>query len=93
MAVPTDRGHVILSEDANGRTTVLIGTTLTDGAVRDVYARHAGVVSVKVHDGVRLATGPHGRHTVDAVEVYVDTTGTVNIARAEPTGDLRAQFG
>ncbi|MBE1492787.1 hypothetical protein [Plantactinospora soyae] len=91
MAIPTDRGHVILTEDAAGQTTVMVGTGLTDGAVQNVYAKHVGAAEVKVHPGVRLANGSHGRHSLDVVEVYVGGDDVVNIRRLEASGDLRAQ--
>jgi hypothetical protein len=90
MAIPTDRGHVILTKDAAGNTTVMVGTSLTDGAVQNVYARHVGAGNVTVHPGVRFATGRHGDYTLDVVEVFVGDDRTVHIRRTEAGDDLRA---
>lgn len=90
MAIPTDRGHVILTEDAAG-TTVMIGTNLLDGEVQNVYAQHVGAGEVRVHPGVRLAEGNGGRYSLDVVEVYVGDDNTVNIRQLEAAADLRAQ--
>ena len=90
MAIPTDRGHVILAEDTAG-TTVMIGTNLLDGEVQNVFARHVGAGEVRVHPGVRLAEGSGGRYSLDVVEVYVGDDNAVNIRQLESTADLRAQ--
>ncbi|MET7401634.1 hypothetical protein ABZS66_49960 [Dactylosporangium sp. NPDC005572] len=90
MAIPTDRGHVILTKDAAGATTVMVGTSLTDGNVQNVYARHVGVGNLRVHPGVRLAAGKHGQHSLDVVEVFVGADDSVHIRRTEASDDLRA---
>lgn len=92
MAIPTDRGHVILTKDAAGQTTVMVGTSLINGAVQNVYARHVGAGTVKVHPGVRFATGKHGEHTLDVVEVFVADDDSVHIRRTEAGDDLRANI-
>jgi hypothetical protein len=90
MAIPTDRGHVILTKDAAGQTTVMVGTSLMNGTVQNVYARHVGAGNVKVHPGVRFATGRDGQHTLDVVEVFVADDDSVHIRRTEAGDDLRA---
>lgn len=91
MAIPTDRGHVLVTEDAAGGTTVMVGTSLLDGKVQNVYAQHVGAGKVNLHPGVRLADDPDGRYSLDVVEVFVDTDNAVNIRRLEADADLRAQ--
>jgi hypothetical protein len=90
MAIPTDRGHVILTQDAAGATTVMVGTSLLDGEVQNVYAQHVGAGEVRVHPGVRLADGHDGRYSLDVVEVYVGGDNVVNIRQLEAGADLRS---
>jgi hypothetical protein len=93
MAIPTDRGHVILTEDTAGKTTVMVGTGLLDGEVQNVYAQHVGAPEVRVHPGVRLANGSDGRYSLDVVEVYVGGDNAINIRQLEAGADLRSAQG
>ena len=89
MPTPTDRGHVAVTTDAAGRPTVMVGTRLADGNLQDVFAMHVGPDVINVHPGVSMVDGPSGRCSTDVVEVFESPTGTVNIRRLDPAGDLR----
>jgi ribosome biogenesis SPOUT family RNA methylase Rps3 len=89
--IRTVHGHVILTEDATGRTTIMVGSNVVGGEVRNVWVRHVGPRKVRVDPAVRFADGRTGRHSLDVVEVTVDDTNAVDIRRVAAADDLRAQ--
>jgi ribosome biogenesis SPOUT family RNA methylase Rps3 len=92
MMIRTVRGHVILTEDAAGQTTVMVGTNVIDGEVQNVWVRHVGPRKVSVDPTLRFADGRTGRHSLDVAEVTVNETNAVNIRRVAAADDLRAQI-
>jgi hypothetical protein len=91
MMIRTVRGHVILTEDATGQTTIMVGTNVVDGDVQNVWVRHVGPRKVSVDPTVRFVAGRTGRHSLDVVEVTVNETNAVDIRRVAAADDLRAQ--
>jgi hypothetical protein len=87
MAIPTDRGYVILSKDAAGRITVGVSVTPPQsGKSSDIFAEHVGEQRVAVRSGVKLVTSGNVSWSTAPVQVFVDSRGLVHIAPAGTTG-------
>jgi hypothetical protein len=83
MAIPTDRGYVILSESPDGQLTVRISASQpVAGKADDVFAEHVGESRVRIDPSVQLVK--HGKlsWTTSPVQVFVSSAGTVNITPA-----------
>ena len=81
MAIPTDRGYVILSKDAAGKTTVRVSTTPPDKrGSGQIFAEHTGETRVALDSRVRLVTSGNASWSTTPVQVFVDAHGVVHIA-------------
>lgn len=82
MTSPTDRGKVIVRNEADGTTTVMLCAGFRAGKPIDVFAIHSHVVSVEIQAGINLRPLPGGgtdSYTDDVVQVYRDDDGTVHV--------------
>lgn len=79
MAIPTDRGYVVLTREDDGTTSVVICTDLIGDSPRNPYAMHPHRPSVSVDRAVELATSGKTQHTTRVVEVCVAPDGTVRV--------------
>ena len=79
MAIPTDRGYVVLRKNDDGTTTVMIATEIENGEPVNVFASHVRAAKVRVHPGVRLVdTGTH-LHSDKVVEVFPSDDGVLQV--------------
>lgn len=82
MTSPTDRGNVIVRNESDGTTTVMLCAGFRAGKPVDVFAIHSHVASVEIQDGISLRRLPGGgadSYTDDIVQVYRDDDGTVRV--------------
>jgi hypothetical protein len=70
MDMPTDRGYAVISRNADGTSTVKVGTAIVHGQPKGVYAKYANVRSVEIDPAVHLARTAHYRYTTSVVEVF-----------------------
>jgi len=83
MAIPTDRGFVIVKRESNGTTTVSISTSAPlAGESKDVFAQHVGERSIHIAPDVQLVKHGDLSWTTAPVRVFVGDGGQVNIAAA-----------
>ncbi|MEO6703367.1 MAG: hypothetical protein ABI140_17775 [Jatrophihabitantaceae bacterium] len=90
MAIPTDRGYVILSKASDGKLTVSVSTSAPiAGKSSDVFAQHVGESAVHIDPAVSLVERGALSWTTRPVRVFVGQGGLVNIAppRASALGD------
>jgi len=78
MAVPTDRGFVVIRPDGAGTSTVLVCAGITDGRPGAVFASYGGVI-VDVASDITLRDGPRGRYTLAVAEVFAVAGGVVAV--------------
>ncbi len=90
MAIPTDRGIVVITDESDGSQTVAIGAGVDDdGAPIDVYAKHVRVPRLVIDPAVRLVDTGLTRHSTRIVEVFHDaSTGSVHIRPTNATPSL-----
>ena len=79
MALPTDRGFAVLTENADGTTTVQVCTAVENGAPVDVYAAHVNTPTVRVSADVNLLKTGSVRYTEKIVEVFSGEGGAVYV--------------
>jgi hypothetical protein len=79
MAIPTDRGLVVIEDNGNGTKTVSICARVIDGMPRSTYARHFAAPRVTVAADVRLTVRGGRRFTEEIVEVVPDDDGALLI--------------
>jgi hypothetical protein len=69
MAIPTDRGYVVITANPNGTTTLAICTGIEGGKPVGVFARHVQQPRVQIDPAVKLAQGNGFRYTTHVAEV------------------------
>jgi hypothetical protein len=80
MAIPTDRGYVILSKDAAGSITVSVSVTRpNEGRSSQIFAEHVGEARIALDNAVKLVTSGGVSWSTVPVQVFVDPKGVVNI--------------
>jgi hypothetical protein len=70
MAIPTDRGYVVITANPDGTTTLAICAQIEGGRPVGVFARHVQQPSVQIHPAVKLAQGNGFRYTTHVAEVF-----------------------
>ena len=75
MATPTDRGYAVVLDNNDGTTTVMVCTALKNGSPVGTYARHVGVPTVHIDQGVAFRHTAAHRYTTEIVEVFGDNHG------------------
>jgi hypothetical protein len=78
MAIPTDRGFVVIRPDGPGTNTVLVCAGVSNGRPAAVFAAYGGV-SVNVASDVQLLGGAGQQYTSALVEVFVAPGGSVAV--------------
>jgi hypothetical protein len=92
MPMPTDRGHVVISDEADGTKTVLICADVIKGHPQNVYAMHVRTTNLQVHPEVVLAHGTAGtQFSSDIVEVHRDDSGVVHVSGLQPVRSLTTE--
>lgn len=79
MPMHTDRGLVVLHDEADGTTSLSICARVVDGQPTNVYAEYAHAKLVKVDHDVALTRVGGNRYTDGIVEVSSRNDGIVNI--------------
>jgi hypothetical protein len=80
MPLPTDRGHAVLTTEADGSVSVGVCLTVNDGRPSEPYATHYRPPSVVVHEDVEVVQGETARYTKGLVVVFADNSGAVHVA-------------
>lgn len=88
MPMGTDRGIAVVTQDADGRRTVLVCSEVRDGKPVDVFAMHVGPPSLVIDPAVTLVGTGAGSHTQTMVLVRTDQNGAVHIQAPPTTGGL-----
>jgi hypothetical protein len=79
MAIPTDRGMLVVHPEADGTTSLSICAKVINGKPTDVYASFRHAPGVRIDPDVVLI--PHGRdqYTREIVEVSGSVDGVVSV--------------
>jgi hypothetical protein len=81
MTMPTDRGYVVVTDEADGTQTVQVAASIAEGKPVGVYAVHKRVPPpVVIHPEVELVADGPGRFSRDVVQVFADRHGSVHVA-------------
>lgn len=83
MPSPTDRGYVVVIQNADGTRAVRVAADIADGGPVGVYAEHVGTFPLVVDPGVMLVESDAGTFSRDVVQVSSDDGGVVHIDRAD----------
>jgi len=85
MALPIDRGYVILSFEEGRKTTVSVARSRPEqGRSEDVFAVHASLSKLAVHKEVPLVGTGRLAWSTKPVKVYTDDGGLVHVAPDDP---------
>ena len=90
MAMPTDRGYAVVSDNDDGTTTVMVCTGIEDGEPINVFAMHVRQPKVAIGSDVRLIHAKSYRHTDQLVEVFVGDGAVHVCAPSRRKGPLPA---
>ena len=82
MALPTDRGYAVLTDNPDGTTTVRVCTSVENGEPVNVYAAHVNAPAVQVAADVKLFHTGAFRYTAKMVEVLNGEGGAVVVRTA-----------
>lgn len=72
MPMRTDRGLLVVHDEADGTTSLSICAKIVNGRPADVYARYFHARQVAIAPGVALTSVGRSRHTSEIVEVTSD---------------------
>ena len=75
MPIPTYRGYVFTTPEADGSQTVSIATGLDGAQPRGIFAQHVRSTSVVIDGDVAFRKRGDGRYTPEVVQVFADMTG------------------
>ncbi len=81
MAIPTDRGLVVVDVDAEGIHTVSVCAQVVNGQPVDTFASHFTPFPVQIHPDVPVVTRGTSRYTRAIAEVFLDESGTLHVRR------------
>ena len=79
MHVRTDRGLLVVQEEADGTTSLAICARVVAGRPVDVYAQHFRPTTVNIDSDVSLTTLGKVRYSDGIVEVFSHGDGVVNV--------------
>jgi hypothetical protein len=79
MAIPTDRGYVVLRKNDDGTTTVMIATAIENGEPVNVFASHVRAAKVRVDPSVHLVGTGTQSHSNKVVEVFPGDDGVLQV--------------
>lgn len=86
MAIPTDRGFVIVNRGNDGKLTVSVSTSAPlAGKSKDVFAQHVGESRVQIDPSVHFVKHGNLSWTTTPVRVFVGSDGLVNVAPTRAT--------
>jgi hypothetical protein len=80
MAIPTDRGFVVITDEDDGSKTVQIAVNRTEDGLENVFAEHVRTATVKIDGDLSFEESAVGQHSTEPVQVFVDDTGVVHVA-------------
>jgi hypothetical protein len=80
VPLPTDRGYVVITDEADGTRTVHICASINDGSPQNVFAQHVRSPVVSIHPDVATVQAGSSTCTTDIAQVYADEEGTVHVA-------------
>jgi hypothetical protein len=88
MPSGNERGHAVLSQREDGRTTVAVCTAIKNGRPENIYAKFVGVDDVRIGAGIRLTRGDSFRYTREIVVVSADKDGVVHVRAIDSSRGL-----
>jgi hypothetical protein len=80
MPIPTDFGRVVITDEPDGTSTVIVCTDIVGGEPVNAFAMHVCTSSIDVDYAVQFdAQVNNGRGTTQSVSVSSDDDGTVRV--------------
>ena len=79
MPMHPDRGLLVVHDETDGTTSVLICAKVIDGKPQDVYAQYHHAPRVEIDPDVALIRRGRNRFTKEIVEVTSAGDGVVNV--------------
>jgi hypothetical protein len=73
----SDRGSVLVTEHADGTSTVTVCANIVDGLPVGIFATYIKEATVTISPDVAMAIGPRGRYTKTMAEVVDHKDGVM----------------
>jgi len=93
MPMHTDRGLLVLHDEADGTTSLSICAKVIEGVPVNVYAQYSHAKRVSIDHDVVLARAGSNRYTDEIVEVSTSGDGVVSVRYPrydnQPDGAIR----